>query len=264
MNQLSSMLRPTNGEDSTSHSDRDRRLLRSQQFSGRVGDKLSYWSNPIFATPAAFLGFEIPVTGQIQLLSGFHRPNTKNNVLVYAEDNSVLVVAEEPHEKPVSVPETTVPSFSIKCQHVIGKSVKVTETNLREVLSNQDWKDIVQKMAAKMVPTTQRTVATQTLETRLTVMPVPGCLRCKKSDHKLADCKNDFQGDPYCTNCRRLGHTNNHCPYQPWLAVGYEAVRQYCRKCHAQYPFINDTCPECCTRGKMTDASKGAYLILKP
>ncbi|KAH0535074.1 hypothetical protein KQX54_013012 [Cotesia glomerata] len=264
MSRLVSMQRGTDGEDLTSPAAQERELLRRQHYAGRIGDKASYWSNPIFTTPAAFLGFEIPVTSEIQLLSGFHRANTNNNVLVYSEKHSVLVVPEEPVEKPAEVSESKVPSFPIRCQFTIGKSVKTMDTNLREVLLNQDWKGSVQKMAAQLAPKLQRTVATQTIETRLTVVPEPGCLRCKKHGHTFQKCTNDFSGDPYCTNCRRIGHTNNNCPYQPWRAVGYEAVRRYCRSCKAQYPFINDACSECCTRGKLTNAAKGAYLILPP
>lgn len=239
-------------------------LIRSQNYNGMIGDKRTYWTNPVFASPAAFLGFEIPVTKGIALKSGFHRASSNNNILVYEEADSVLVIPETPVEGSAEIPVTRVPSFTIQCQQVVGKSVQHTSINLRDLLSNADWKEIITKVAASLAPKSYRTVATQIIETRLTVVPQPGCLRCKKSDHSMKECPNEFTGEPYCTNCRRLDHTNNRCPYQSPSATGYHCIKGYCYNCSTQYPFFNDKCDKCLARVMMTRASRGAYRILPP
>ncbi|KAH0561175.1 hypothetical protein KQX54_014045 [Cotesia glomerata] len=197
------------------------RLLRSMRFHRRIGDANSYWFNPVFSSPAAYLGFEIPVTPEIQLLSGFHRAASTSNVLVYQELNSVLVVPELPVETEVQFPSTSVPSLLIKTQQVIGKSVRTTDINLRDIISNDEWREVIGTVAMNQSPRSQRTVATQTIETRLIPMPEPGCLKCKASDHSYTRCPNELKGACYCTNCRRLDHTNNTCPYQHWKTEGY-------------------------------------------
>lgn len=90
------------------------RLLCSMRFHRRIADAKSYWLNLVFSSPAAYLGFEIPVTPEIQLLSGFHREASMSNVLVYQEPSSMLVVPEVPVEIKVQPPSTSVPSLLIK------------------------------------------------------------------------------------------------------------------------------------------------------
>ncbi|XP_044578536.1 uncharacterized protein LOC123261108 [Cotesia glomerata] len=264
MERLKSILSSLDKEKKTPETKATINLIRSQKYNGMIGDKQTYWTNPVFASPAAFLGFDIPVIEDIALKSGFHRASSNNNVLVYEEASSALVISEIPVEIPAEIPVTRVPSFVIHCQQVIGKSVQTTSVNLRDLLSNADWKEVISKVAASIAPKSYRNVATQTIETRLTVVPQPGCLKCKKTSHMTRKCPNPLTGDPYCTNCRRLGHTNNSCPYQPASATGYHCVKGYCYNCSAQYPFYNDQCEKCLERVEMTRASRGAYRILPP
>lgn len=126
------------GENSSPSTTTAAKLLKSQRFHGKIGDRHSYWLNRAVAIPEAFFGFEIPVTTKVQLLSGFNRESSKNNVLVYSEPQSVLLIPDELKEVKFAIPATSVPSVVIRCQHVFGKSVRVTDTNLREVLSNAE------------------------------------------------------------------------------------------------------------------------------
>lgn len=237
-------------------------LLRAQEFHGEIGDRQSYWLNSAFATPAGYLGFDIPVTTNITLLSGFHRRTS--NVLIYHKRDSVLVASEEPVEVPVKVSKMTVPSVPVKCQVNIGQSMQFINTNLKPILSKSEWQEAVKKIAKEMTPKTTRTFATQTIETRLALVPESGCFRCKEPGHALDKCPNELRGASYCTNCRRLGHTNNDCPYQLWRAEGYQSMRGYCRRSSTQYRFINDSCQDCRQRKNSTKAAQRAYLILRP
>ncbi|XP_057323739.1 uncharacterized protein LOC130666603 isoform X1 [Microplitis mediator] len=240
----------------------EQQLLRTCRFHGKIGDRNSYWANPVFATPASYLNFDIPVTTEITLAAGFHR--RLSNVLVYHEKNSVLTMPEEPVITSVQTPDIPIPSIKVKCQMMIGRDPKFVDSNLCNMLSQAEWRETVEKIAESMAPKSTRTIATQTIETRLAPVPEPGCLKCKEKGHSHDKCQNELRGDCYCTNCRRLGHTNNTCPYQHWNTDGYREMTGYCRHCSTQYPFVNDSCQTCRTRVEMTQAARGAYQILPP
>ncbi|XP_057318060.1 uncharacterized protein LOC130663032 [Microplitis mediator] len=260
MNSLGSLIQTSSV--SRPEEEANRQLLRNQRFHGRIGDRNSYWLNPAFATAAGYLNFEIPVSMNVTLLSGFHRRNS--NVLVYEEKDSVLVVPEKLVSEPVKLLEMPIPSIAVPCQIGVGQASQLLEINLRRIISKPEWQAAVNKIAKDIVPKSTRTVATQIIETRLAPVPEPGCLKCKEKGHSFDKCPNELRGDCYCINCRRLGHTNNTCPYHAWNTEGYRAMKRYCHHCSTQYPFANDSCQSCRIRVGMTKASRGAYLTLPP